>query len=67
MADVPIILGGKYRLGPSPSSDWVEVTFISPSGKYLTYRGLDQHAITEYVTTVKKFKSIIDAFREGEV
>lgn len=67
MADTPIIVGGQYRLGPTPSSDWVEVTSISTGGKYLTYKGLDQHAITEYTTTVAQFKRVIDAFREGEV
>lgn len=67
MADTPIIVGGQYRLGPTPSDDWIEVTAISPSGAYVTYKGIDNHKITEYVTPMWKFKSIIDAFREGEV
>lgn len=66
MADTPIVVGGKYRYGPTPSSDWVEVTYISPSGKIVFYRGLDQHDITEYMLSMNNFKSIIDAFREGE-
>lgn len=58
-------VGGQYRLGPTPSSDWVQITALSSTS--VSYVGVDDHKITEVTVPRWKFESIIKAFREGEV